>query len=346
VDQLSIDQSTNAERSHQVQMMSDIYSNAASVIVWLGNDYTQPAARVASGSKTTNYYDALQTVLRSNYFDRLWVLQEFLLAKRVRVVLGEEWILYGDSRIPWSEEDIGPLRINLSISPRAGPVFRRSKAWRNCLHPNGRLNDRLDGLLLDFAAQACEDPRDKIYGLQGLVDPKDRLVVDYSKSPQEVYTQLRNKLHADCLERQKLHAQASLRKEELTAPARALYKLAGHMSFTDSQVRSLCAMLEHRLACLRSVAFCLPNDTKVGFDPGDEAENSLDRWWFDFEGQRQYFECTVGEINLEAACIHPATRIGLLELPVIDDDKATGSKYYTDVHINQGWRYLMSDWLH
>ncbi|KAI4949526.1 hypothetical protein J4E91_005265 [Alternaria rosae] len=37
IDQLCIDQSTTVERNHQVQMMSDIYSKAASVIAWLGD---------------------------------------------------------------------------------------------------------------------------------------------------------------------------------------------------------------------------------------------------------------------------------------------------------------------
>lgn len=41
IDQISIDQSTTLERNHQVQMMSNIYSRATAVIVWLGNNCSQ-----------------------------------------------------------------------------------------------------------------------------------------------------------------------------------------------------------------------------------------------------------------------------------------------------------------
>jgi hypothetical protein len=40
IDQLSIDQSTTSERHHQVQMMSEIHSNAESVVVWLRPEST------------------------------------------------------------------------------------------------------------------------------------------------------------------------------------------------------------------------------------------------------------------------------------------------------------------
>jgi hypothetical protein len=41
IDQISIDQSKHSERTHQVQMMSKIYSQATSVIVWLDKGNTQ-----------------------------------------------------------------------------------------------------------------------------------------------------------------------------------------------------------------------------------------------------------------------------------------------------------------
>jgi hypothetical protein len=297
IDQLSIDQTTNAERNHQVQMMSDIYSNATSVIVWLGNHYTQPVARIA-GCQTANYYDALQTVLRSSYFDRLWVVQEFLLAKRVRVLLGEEWILYGDSRIPWPEEDAGPLRIHLSFSSRAGPVFRRSKAWRNCLQPPK--NDRLDGLLSDFADNECHDPLDKIYGLQGLVGPEERLEVDYDKNTLQVYIELCNKLFTGYVNRG-CGTDGKYSRAELYHQTRALYKLSDHMGFTNPQLFSARSMLRWRYCQLIDLWHTGGDQmpiTIVEYETGEE-HGSNDRWSLDFQGAKQYFNCTVSENSLE-----------------------------------------------
>lgn len=38
-----------------------------------------------------------------------------------------------------------------------------------------------------FAGHECEDPRDKVYGLLGIVNEKQRIEVDYKKPAAEVY---------------------------------------------------------------------------------------------------------------------------------------------------------------
>ena len=38
-----------------------------------------------------------------------------------------------------------------------------------------------------FAGYDCEDPRDKIYGLLGLVDDASDLSIDYARLPQQVF---------------------------------------------------------------------------------------------------------------------------------------------------------------
>ncbi|KAI4916330.1 uncharacterized protein J4E92_009247 [Alternaria infectoria] len=50
IDQLCIHQSSTVERNHQVQMMSDIYSKATSVIAWLGDgsERADPSTRIAT----------------------------------------------------------------------------------------------------------------------------------------------------------------------------------------------------------------------------------------------------------------------------------------------------------
>jgi hypothetical protein len=109
IDKLSIDQSTTSERNHQVQTMSDIYSNATSVMVWLGNhgiskhSDRREAVRNARELERREHGDTLRTCLQKEYFHRIWIVQEILLAKRIRVLLENQWILDVDPRFRWPE---------------------------------------------------------------------------------------------------------------------------------------------------------------------------------------------------------------------------------------------------
>ncbi|KAI4908160.1 hypothetical protein J4E90_008784 [Alternaria incomplexa] len=63
IDQLCIDQSNTDERNHQVQMMSDIYSKATSVVAWLGGGSEKACASPEwlakrGCDKFENMYDA------------------------------------------------------------------------------------------------------------------------------------------------------------------------------------------------------------------------------------------------------------------------------------------------
>ncbi|KAI4618227.1 uncharacterized protein J4E87_007895 [Alternaria ethzedia] len=68
IDQLCIHQSSTVERNHQVQMMSDIYSKATSVVAWLGDGYEKPSSHTTWSDqdgcdKFENTYDAACQVL-------------------------------------------------------------------------------------------------------------------------------------------------------------------------------------------------------------------------------------------------------------------------------------------
>jgi hypothetical protein len=45
----------------------------------------------------------------------------------------------------------------------------------------------LGEVLKDYSHLDCEDPRDKIYGLLGLVRTRERFDVDYSKTPSAIF---------------------------------------------------------------------------------------------------------------------------------------------------------------
>ncbi|KAH8896064.1 HET-domain-containing protein [Thozetella sp. PMI_491] len=116
VDALCINQADDGERAAQVAKMRDIYSNALSVVAWLGkaHDYSDEAfdllerlAGLAEASKTAPfgefglpsglffgyYFSGLNELMRRTYWSRLWVVQELVLgASAVLLRCGERSI--------------------------------------------------------------------------------------------------------------------------------------------------------------------------------------------------------------------------------------------------------------
>jgi len=113
IDQICINQQDQEEREHQVGIMSDIYSGAAEVMVWLGDEdeienFPQLSCAVDHLSKyrgdpTTariqtslirksdqaeQGYRGLLSLWGRPWFERLWVRQEVALAKQVTFYCG------------------------------------------------------------------------------------------------------------------------------------------------------------------------------------------------------------------------------------------------------------------
>jgi hypothetical protein len=122
IDAVCINQVDNEEKSAQVQLMGQIYAQATHVLVYLG-----PAAddslravqllthiktldlkeEIGLGSHRQKYinglrmslvppttdegWTAVRALLRRPWFRRIWVVQEFVMAKSVRILCGNEW---------------------------------------------------------------------------------------------------------------------------------------------------------------------------------------------------------------------------------------------------------------
>ena len=103
VDQLSIDQSQTEEPNHQVALMHAIYTSASSVIVWLGDGpagasngmlqwlQTKPDQPIEpelqyeySREELQHYKPSWAKLVMNPYWDRLWIMQELLLASQVQ----------------------------------------------------------------------------------------------------------------------------------------------------------------------------------------------------------------------------------------------------------------------
>jgi hypothetical protein len=126
VDAVCIDQSNLRERNHQVKSMASIFSKATKVLVWLGSeecgsafstlnklvsccvavDQASPSMIghevVELVNATRSLKDTLHTCdvvdlgrfFDSAWFTRVWILQEFLLAKNIDILMGGSSILY------------------------------------------------------------------------------------------------------------------------------------------------------------------------------------------------------------------------------------------------------------
>lgn len=193
VDSICIDQDNTSERSHQVGLMRDIYSNARRVIIFLGDDgttQTPEGALMRRMSEEAFYagrgvqfrwtrerdYPAVQALFSRPYWSRIWVIQEVLLSKEAVVVLG-------GSSVPLSNILKG------QISGRT--VTHVFPSWTQLTGPSvDGDGDAASELLMKTASCHATDPRDRIFALLGLVQGAhlEGLVADYTKASGDIYT--------------------------------------------------------------------------------------------------------------------------------------------------------------
>ncbi|KAF1957543.1 HET-domain-containing protein [Byssothecium circinans] len=210
VDALCINQNDLEERSNQVQLMGTIYSSAHEVMVWLGPaehyDISKFAAYLNADmpsmlATTAQYVEFLGTILEHPWFTRVWVVQEFALAKQDPI------ICIGIHRIPWSrffflsQMLFGSMPIfhkqlectTPSRTERMHIMYRRwsyrlnrlEKLRRRSSH-GSTLADQLDAT----ADRSASDLRDKVFGLLGItLFVSSPIRADYSKSVQEVFSE-------------------------------------------------------------------------------------------------------------------------------------------------------------
>lgn len=186
IDQISIDQSRTRERNNQVGHMSTIYGQSARVIIWLpiineAND-TPLVSAARSLDNFENQPVLHQAILHNEYFSRLWIVQEVVLARSIRV------LIHGcpNASISWEEFSQPHLWLPYTNhdEPRTGNNYYSLVNLTDARHTQTQpLHKRLE----NFSDHACEDPRDKVYGLMGIVDERDHVPIDYAKPLVDVY---------------------------------------------------------------------------------------------------------------------------------------------------------------
>ncbi|PMD31544.1 HET-domain-containing protein [Hyaloscypha variabilis F] len=204
IDAICINQENVEERNHQVALMKDIYSKAILVAVWLG-----PAAAnsglaikrlksIAQGKDVSadwTQYDgrALELLCNRDYWLRIWIVQEFVLAQELTLHCGSDSLSWHILAFPFVHHtelfDKSPAaRVcdrELQESMAAVIIHQRIRKETEVTSPP------LTELIQTHERMESTDVRDKVYGLLGLAKdiglPEIHITADYSKSALEIY---------------------------------------------------------------------------------------------------------------------------------------------------------------
>ncbi|OAL47323.1 HET-domain-containing protein [Pyrenochaeta sp. DS3sAY3a] len=174
VDAICINQANLGERNTQVTLMRYIYPQAVYVIAYLG-----PAVEGYLSKPTRTVAEELST---RPYWTRVWVMQEFALATKVRVQFGDAYI--DDLTDLYAFSSFGEYPFMLSL------VFLRESVH----HMRGKWDPLYEVTLHDAIEIAkrstASDARDRIYGVLSLAHPRRNTIQpDYSLSNCEVFCQ-------------------------------------------------------------------------------------------------------------------------------------------------------------
>lgn len=300
IDQLCIDQSDTVERNHQVQMMSDIYSKATSVIAWLGNGSKKADAspEMLARRKCDTFEDmndaacvwrdarepaAFAYVLHNEYFKRLWIIQEFILANQIRILVGDVWLV-DDTREWGYQSDTLYDYLWRSVSSISFDIFRRSSLIRTGKFTHLDIRIALD----EFQFSRCADRRDKIYGLLGLVRLDQHVTVDYEKPIEQLYMDVALiAIQSQCLDgfqgTEATGFKAKFRLMQLAVSIKITEPL--QTSHRDTLWNIWCI---ERLGRFHSHSCPI---TAMGFERPATAGGEIEQWWFDFQGTRHTIRC-------------------------------------------------------
>jgi len=200
-DAICIDQENDQERCYQVQQMKQIYQGAQEVYAWLGKIEHSQGSSIRqvlkqwelsrSPDKKTwedNFADvlslqpelmrALHALACRPYWRRTWIIQELMLARRLRFFCcghALEWPLW--RAFYWSNSRDLEMQLHDDFQP-----FLAIQMYQNEFD-NPRLERPemcLLRLIMYFGNSECSLPLDRVFGFLGLTRDVDVLRVDYN----------------------------------------------------------------------------------------------------------------------------------------------------------------------
>jgi hypothetical protein len=216
IDAVSINQEDKQERSRQVALMKTIYSSSQRVVVWLGpagkrSDLCMNAIStgILEEADAYDFCSGLGRILRRDWFYRLWVIQEYVVAvDEPLVCCGTycvEWAQFAIAVMLTDSRDRQALRSLIfewsktlpHSFPRGLSDYRFGFKWPESATQMWQLMNMKKSQETSFAQRFSNrrsfkstDPRDQVYGLLGICDFRGRpIVADYAKTVQQVYAE-------------------------------------------------------------------------------------------------------------------------------------------------------------
>jgi hypothetical protein len=250
--------------------MARIYSGCIYVIAWLGLSSSRAARRYSKIRNAAN----TKVILENRYFTRLWIVQEVLLPKEARILCGDTWIHWDTLKQAalWADYLKHPTlqRVTWLLTDRYAHSGRIEPGYKHLLV----------NMLREFSGMDCEDPRDKLYGMLGLVSEELRPVVNYDNTVEQVYLDTMRMLGVwHCLDASNWWWQ----------------DLPLKMGVSLAHVVSMQPFITDLLACGRQPIETLPFWTlHMGYEKADSKHHGLGRWWYKCGGVRHYYDCIVG----------------------------------------------------
>jgi hypothetical protein len=221
-DAICINQSNVKERNEQVKLMRDIYTRAVKVDVWLGErteesdkamdliEHLAPSGHV-HGTRLFNVcrhgrfeeqepptrekFEPLRNFFKSDWWHRLWVLQEMALAKQIDFYHGHRILSWQVLKmtIEWIQKHERCCHAFLEMARLLDIMYAASEmSFKRLLIRQRFMEHRgidLLWLLVTQRCLLCSDPRDKVYGFLGF-NSDNIIEPDYHLTVQQVYTQI------------------------------------------------------------------------------------------------------------------------------------------------------------
>jgi hypothetical protein len=176
---------------------------------WPNGEVMRLAVATIENSLDERGWAAIGTLFRKTYWERVWIVQEVSLARRCVIICGDNEILFdkirwsfrawisGDLRLSQLEQLLRSathatqffafMKFSLEEEDAGAGVKIRREAGSE---PSARQAlSRLPFLVKRASALSATNPRDKIYGILGLLNCNDlQLHVDYRSSIEETFT--------------------------------------------------------------------------------------------------------------------------------------------------------------
>lgn len=229
-DAICINQSDHEEKGHQIHLMRAIYSESTAVCAWIDHEINPLDPSFMSLQALDNgvqiqdysaeYWHPVARIFRNQYWRRLWVQQELIMAPAIKVYcqrhllnglqllnfaarLGDDYIRYAEEKHKVAME----LQIFINLDLEAGTIHDVLAA--KCYHARERHSTRADRIargekprsrwseLMTWFLNAIElemsGPRDRVYGILGITlrdEGLESFDINYNLPVATVYSQV------------------------------------------------------------------------------------------------------------------------------------------------------------